>query len=306
MPNELNADEQAFFATGELPPALQAEAEAAAAAAAVPTPTPTPAPAPANEPAAGATPAPSPAPAPAPAPDDYELARAADRRQLAALQENLRVLTEQMGRQTQPPPEVAPDPEKDPLGHMMFSIKQLNQQMAALQNNIVGDRQQSQQAQEFNAFVADIRQVKEVFTKTTPDFGDAYQHLRAIRAQDMRDVGVPEDRIPDALMRDEIAVAFNAKQQGKNPAEAIYNMAKRNGYVPKAAPPAATPANLQARIEQIQNGQAGAAAPARGDPTSVLTFEGLKDASSSDLDKIVQSEESWHKLVGNTSHDIFG
>src|SRR4051812_24165153 len=123
MPNELNADEQAFFATGELPAGLQAEADAAAAVVAAPDP-------------AAAAPVQAPAPAAAPvvpdpaAPDPYEQARLADRRQLAALQENLRVLTEQMGKQNAPPPEKEPDPDKDPIGNMMFSIRQLNQQMA--------------------------------------------------------------------------------------------------------------------------------------------------------------------------------
>lgn len=312
MPPELTPAEEAFFATGELPPEL-APAPAPAPA---PSPAPAPAPAPAgNEPPAGeppaGTPAPAPAPAPSPAPapnEEVAAMQAADRRTMQQLQENIRQLNAQIAKTNAPPPEVEPDMNKDPLGHMLYKLNKLNETVLAMQQGSVQQTQQAQQAAEFQAFAAEVKATRDAYVKTTPDFGDAYAHLRAIKAQDLRDVGVPEDRIAGELMRDEIAVAYNAKQQGKNSADVIYKMAQRAGYVPKVGtPPAGTPPpNLQQKIEQIQQGQAAAQAPGRGDPVSVLTFEGLKDASNTDLDKLVQSDDQWHRLVGNTSKDIFG
>lgn len=324
MPPELTPDEVKFFETGELPDALAAEHGLAPAPSPAPVDTPSPAPAPAPTPAPAPNPAPTPNPpsfpgtpapqsppaqAPAPSAVNDLLAQQAQQEARArlALQQQIADLTARIDQATKPAAPAAPDPQTDPLGAMMHQLNNLNEQLQALQQQQVQQQQLTQQEAEFNAFVTEVKTQRDLFQKTTPDFTDAYQHLRNARAADLRDVGVPEDRIAQTLLQDELAVAYNAKQQGKNPAEVMYNMAKRYGYAPKAAAPAPAPAapDLSQRIAQLQQGQAAAINIPRTDGTQALTFEGLKDASGRDLDALVTNDAEWSRLVGGQSDDIF-
>ena len=92
----------------------------------------------------------------------------------------------------------------------------------------------------------------------------------------------------------------SAIQRGRNPAEEMYNMAKRYGYAAKAV--VLTP---EQKLANITKGQAATKQPGRAASESELTLEGLKDAGDADLNKMVQDDKLWHKLVGNTSNDIF-
>jgi hypothetical protein len=78
-------------------------------------------------------------------------------------------------------------------------------------------------------------------------------------------------------------------------------MAKRYGYVPKAAAQ-----NGQAKVEAILAAQAADKNPAPGAPPAAdISVDSLKDMSSNDLNKVVMNDAQWAKLVGGKSHDIF-
>lgn len=278
---DLSPAEIAFFATGELPAELAA-----------------PAPAP-----AAVDPVAAPAPAPATPDPAAELAQQleADRRRAVALEASIARLSEKISAPPPPAPAPAPpNPQTDPLGSMMHQLAQVTKAVDTLQQNLTQQTQQAAQSAEFTQFATNLQNVRNEFTKATPDFPDAYKHLRTARADDYRDVGVPEDQIARALLQDEIAVAQNAIAQGKNPAQVIYNMAKRYGYAAKAAP--ATPADKIAALNA--GADAGAALPRAG-AESALTLAGLKDAGDSDLNKLVQDDKQWARLVGNRTNDIF-
>jgi hypothetical protein len=281
---DMTPAELAFFATGELTEELLAQS----------TPTPEPEPTPAPAPAA---------PEPAPAPDAATLLQQTleeERQARRALEEKFNALHAQLSAKPEPAPEPAPDPENDPLGAMMHQLKTLNAQVEHLSSSRVQESTQQQQAQQFEQFVQQARQVKEAFEKTTPDFNDAYAHIRAVRKEDLRAVGVPAADIPKLLLQDEITLTQSAFQSGKNPAQEMYNMAKRYGYTAKAAQPKA-----ESKIEQLQKGMEAAKQPARGGSDGDPTIATLKDASSADLTKLVLDDDMWNRVVGGKAKDIF-
>lgn len=285
MPPEMTPEEIAFFESGDASKLIAAEAAPA---------TPEPAAAPAPQ-----------APAAAPAANQTQVIDTSVLlSQQQKLEQELTALREQIAKQSEPPPDHGPDPETDPLGALMHSIAEIKKEVAALHANQNQTTQQTAQQQQFDALVSEIKQVRADYMKDHPDFMDAYKHLRSARAQDLRDVGVPEKNIEQALLQDEIAVALNARAQGKNSADVIYNMAKRYGYQSTKAP-AAPPADPAARVAALAKGVDAATGLPRAAATTDLTLEGLKDASEGDLNKLVTDEKAWARLLGGGEDDIF-
>jgi DNA repair exonuclease SbcCD ATPase subunit len=287
MATELTPEEQAFFATGELSPTLAEEHANSQIIETIPPvieqPPQLPAsPAPVNEVA-----------------EMLQQSLATEQQRYAEAKTRLdaleKQLQEKLTSQTQ-----APDPETDPLGAMMHQLNQVNKNVEELQTKLVQEQQNNLLKQQFEQFTSSVRDIKNAYAKTVPDFDDAYSHIRNVRIEDLRAVGVSEADIPKVLLQDELNISQNAIQHGKNPAEEIYKMAKRYGYAAKAA--ALSP---EQKLVNISKGQSAARQPARAAPENELTIEGLKDAGDNDLNNMVQDEKLWAKLVGNRTDDIF-
>lgn len=197
------------------------------------------------------------------------------------------------GPQAKPDTPTPPDPDTDPIGHLMHqqaeTAKMLKQVADRLGQN---DATQAHKAN-LEAFVGQVKDMTAEYVKTNPEYANAYNHLRAIRTQDMRDMGVPEGQIKEMLLREELAVASRALQMGKHPAALLFDVAKRYGFVPK--PPAAP----TKQMENLQKGQQAAPPqiPPAG-PTPDLTLEAVKGMNGEQMDKLVESDELWHKVVG--------
>jgi hypothetical protein len=290
----LSEAEQQFFNTGELPPEL-------AAAHGEPDPTST---------IVEETPAPvstlvEPAPVQQqPQNDALELLRKSlqeEQRLRADLEARLNAQTEA----AKPKIEI-PDPDTDPLGAMMHQLNSVNKTVQDLQSKLLEQQQQQTQQQQLAEFQTSMRNLRDEFVKTTPDFQAAYDHLRTTRTEDMKAIGIPNDQIQRALLHDELIIAQNAIQQGKNPAEIMYQMSKRHGFNPSSVKPVVQqqPAT---KLDTIQRGQQSfkpiSSAPPANDEISLET---LKNASEADLNKLVLDDKSWNKISGNsTLNDLF-
>lgn len=299
---DLTPAEQAFFETGQLQPGMAPEP---------PTTTPvdlaglgnaTPEP-----PAVAPPPAQLVHPEPPPqqqSPEVAELLRRslADAQQRIADLETHARLTQQ---RVQPPQEEpAPDPDIDPLGAMMHKLNQLNKQILELQTHQQATVQQQSAAQTFQAFKEQVGALRDQFIQQHPDFEAAYNHVRAARVADLQIFGFNQRQIDEALFREEIALAESAIRNARNPAEVIYQMAQRHGYVPRTAPAPAAPA-AAARLEQIQAAQAAARTlPAQQAPDTDLSVETLKNASDADLNRIILDPKAWSKLTGADQYPL--
>jgi DNA repair ATPase RecN len=288
MPDLTQAEED-FFATGELPPELIPEVMSEVV-----------------EPAVTIAPAIVPAIAePAPQLDMVELLRRSlseEQQRHAEATARLTALEQQLKEKLQPPI-VEPDPETDPLGNMMHKLQQVNENVADLQQKLTQEQQNNILKQQFEQFNSSVQQMKQQFMQTTPDFQEAYVYIRNVRTEDLRSVGISEADIPKILLQDEFNISQAAIQRAKNPAEEMYNMAKRYGYAPKAV--VAQPVATQQKMDNLKKGLDAARQPTKAAPESDLTFEGLSDAGEDDLNKIVQDDKLWHKIMGKSSNDIF-
>jgi hypothetical protein len=257
--------------------------------------------APAPAPAAAPVDPPAPAPAPAPAADPTELMRTA----LADAQRNAAALEARLAAATAPAPAqepAAPDPNTDPLGSMMHQLEQVNKNVQAMQERLNEQQSASQQQAAFQNFQRQVVALRDQFKVTNTDFDAAYAHIREARTADLKSYGVPETDIAAQLFREEVALSEAALKQGKNPAEAIYEMAKRHGY---GKPATAAPAPA-VKLEAVKKGAAPtspAALPATP-VTENITIESLKDASDADLNKLVTDPAAWSKIAGSSNIPI--
>lgn len=200
--------------------------------------------------------------------------------------------------QKAPPAQVStpPDPETDPLGHMMHELAETKKMLAQLTGRMAEQDQVSAQTQQLQGFVGSVQNMTTAFMAKQPDYANAYAHLRSVRTQDMRELGVPENQINDMLLKEELAVASSAIRQGMNPAQMVYNIAKRYGYQAPATLPAT------AKMDALKKG--AAAAPTQVDKSGThvdLTIDSVKDMTADQLDKLVESNDLWHKVVGGSS-----
>lgn len=123
------------------------------------------------------------------------------------------------------------DPETDPIAAL--------KQVRAYQEQQRTEARQSRELQEFDARV----QTHEAdFSAATPDYGDAVAFLSNARAQQIKASAaalgrtMPEAQLRAILLHEARQTSSEALQNGRNPGEVFYTLAKSFGYAPKAAP----------------------------------------------------------------------
>jgi len=290
----LSPEEMKFFETGDattLPNAYIPKTDPAPQAA---------------EPAPAAVAPPEPAPAPkvepqAPAPD---LARALAEQQ-QAFQRQMSEMQARLDKALTPPEDPGPDEYSDPIGAQLHKLNKLTQEMNSLRADMTRQQEQAAQQRLFTEFVESIKADKAAFMKTAPDFNDAYAHIRAVRTEDLRAAGCPEADIPNVLQQDEFQLAAAARQRGVSPSQQMYEMAKRYGYTAKAPVAQAAQRNPEEHVARLANGQFAAKTPPAATPTPDFSLEALRDAGTSDIDKIVMNDGLWNQFIGGYGPDIF-
>lgn len=293
---ELPEDVSKFFETGVLPDTLKPAPAPSPAAAPAPTPAPA---APANAAATAGAPTGTPAPAQQPPNmDAYErLLRLAEEKR-TDLENQLKQLQGKVTELTATP---APDPEADPLGYINHQMKQLQDQIKELTTGQKDAQKLTEQQTQHQQFIGTVNAQIKAFETANPDYQEAYRHMIQMRTQDYLDSGMTATEAKAAVGQDELAIAARAVQQGKNPAEIVYSMAKRYGY--QKAAPTPTPAEGTNKLETIKKGIDASKTVERGDQPVEQTLDNLENMSDEDMQKMVEND--WEKIFGK-SKGIFG
>jgi hypothetical protein len=169
-----------------------------------------------------------------------------------------------------------PDFLADPKGYVdaaKAKLKELTDKIEADKQQQTEQQKQQQQAQEtWNKVIT----TEQEFAAATPDYFDAINHVRAVRAEQIKiEIREAEDREPTpeevgrilSIQEYQGAAALIAK--GKNPSKFYYEYAKTFGYKPKAATP--TPAAKPDKEAVRTMGSGGASDSSVGDePTGAL------------------------------------
>lgn len=150
--------------------------------------------------------------------------------------------------------------------------------------------QQQQQLSHFkNKYFSDL----ESFSRDTPDFKEACDHLRADKTNEYLNAGYTQDQITSLLGQEEAAVAAKAYQDGVNPGERLYQWAKYRGYNPQAKQK--TQATVENKLSQMQKGlQASKSLSSASGKSSnnPLSLEALAAMDDDELAKV-----DWDKFI---------
>lgn len=193
--------------------------------------------------------------------------------QVQELTAKIEALSKPPAAAVEPPPE--PDFLADPKAYVddaKAKLKQLTDQIEAdKKQQTEAQRQQEESRETWNKIVAADAE----FAAATPDYYDALNHVRAIRAEQIKievretlDRDATDQEVAQILAAQEAQGAAQLIAKGKNPSKFYYEYAKTFGYKPKAATsqgtPSATPATKPDK-EAVRTMGSGGAADSTGD-----------------------------------------
>lgn len=185
---------------------------------------------------------------------ETEAALARTREDFARLEERTNMLLQgrhPQQQQQEEQPQRLPGAD-DPIGAIEHLMRDAQERRQRDQEHQQATRQAAQQQEQFGRLVSTYRARAAEFAEETPDFVAAYQHLLTARDEELQEIGVydPAERARQ-IQNEEMNVAAVALQQGVNPAQRLYQLAKRRGYQP-----ASKPASSSARLDTVERGQA--------------------------------------------------
>lgn len=154
------------------------------------------------------------------------------------------------------------------------SINQETQRQLALQN-----------------VVNQVSRMETEFRTKTPDYNDALAFTKDLRTRELQAIGLDDTAIQQELQQNILFVTVNAMKAGKNPVEAIYNIAKQYGY--KGKSPKANEASIN-ELETVAKGQEMAGKTLSGGTKDMgVTVEAMLEASDEDFDNMW---DKWSKI----------
>ena len=221
----------------------------------------------------------------------------------------------------------APDPatgekplpalDKDPLGHVLGQLERQGKLLDRLAGN-EGERIKLNRAQgEVAEIAGKAQELEAVFMKTTADYQQASTYLQQWRHAELEEMGYtnPQQR-QQMIAAEAIQIARAAIAQNKNPAEVVYNAAKRRGYKPAASAEGEGEGqgegegerrqeqqqqrDDEARLKAAQRGQTEnrSLGQARGGAKRPLTVDALMAMDDEAFDKAMSTPEG-RALMGN-------
>jgi hypothetical protein len=144
-----------------------------------------------------------------------------------------------------PKPEVAPEPDfvEDPKGYVdhkqkaiLEAIAEANKKAETAGSEAKETASQAAEQVQLQRFFGDLQQHEQQFIAQNPDYHDALNHVRNVRAAQIREFSpeATEQQIVEVIRNEERQLAVNLARQGRDPVQIAYNLAKHYGYQPKA------------------------------------------------------------------------
>lgn len=196
----------------------------------------------------------------------------------------------------------APNPQENGVGYIDHRIGQVEKLIKPLADTIQQQREQQERAQLVSQLSSRVRASEAAMRQVAPDYDDAVNHLARIRAAEMAVYGASPDQIAALLPQDMERMALTWANEGRNPAEVAYNLARARGYTPKAAQQQAQQAAQQQSAEEKITAQQRGTQAARslgsggGVSKGKLTAQALASMSDEDFAKLSESE--WRQAMG--------
>jgi hypothetical protein len=184
--------------------------------------------------------------------------------------------------------------EEDAAGHLKAKTEMSEAELRALREKVENFEKQSIQERQEGEFRNAVQAATSAFMDSTPDYADAYKHVRNVRKSELMAFGVDAATAEAQVSQWEIGLARSALQMNKNPAEILYKTAEVLGY--KAVTNKPTGVSNKEHIERLSSGQEAAKSLGTGKADAPLSLQKIAEMDAEDLEKFVVSGD-WSKLA---------
>jgi hypothetical protein len=213
--------------------------------------------------------------------NDQQGATREERQRRRAAEQRAQELEARLSQQAKPAADgqalERPDPEEDPIGYLKYveGLIATGEERQAQEKQQTEARQQAQR--QVQAIVSAVEEHENDFRELTTDYDDAAEHLYAAKKAEYMEAGDSDAEAHTAVMQEFLTRSRRALETGKNPAEIVYNLAKRAGYTPKGG---------EAKLDAIERGQKRTSPLSRGGSggNGELTMESVSKLSGAAFD----------------------
>lgn len=243
---------------------------------------------------------------------------AKDRAERLKLEERTNAILERaFPKPKDPEPEPIPDVNVDPVGWITATMKATGKTLEQIQGELAEAKkektqtaEQLRQSDQVNAVFTKAIASEREFIATAPDYNDASAFLIQSRKDELSEFGYTPEQIDQVIAQERYGIAVQAQAANKNPAAVVYNLAKKRGYLKKAAdgegdgdaPPAkpADRANGQERLKVLKEGTeiSRSLSSGRGEAPPVRDAAWLLSLPEAEFERISNTAEG-RKLLGD-------
>jgi hypothetical protein len=184
------------------------------------------------------------------------------------------------------------DKESDPVAYFDQKTQTQEERLAKFEAWQKQQEQQGQQNSQRQQFVGAYNAQAQQFASKQPDFKDAYTHFLTSVKDELTDAGFTDPQVIAQQMQSyEESIVGKAFQDKANPAERIYNLAKRRGYAPKVS-------DGEKTLNTVKAGQKAETSMSRagGRSSNVVSLEQLAEITDPK-----EFDKAWERLVGPNS-----
>ncbi len=197
----------------------------------------------------------------------------------------------------------APKFEDDPAGNLKHENEQLKKDLAAIRERLEKQDASAKESERLSQFTGAVKAAEAEFAKEHKDYWKAAEHVAEVWRDEFREAGFDEKDLPRLVFGKSVAITNKASESGRNPAEAIYNIAKRYGF---AAKPQDEPKDKQkgdSKLKSIEKGLEAAkgAGGGTGPDADDASLASLSQLTDDELDKRVADKDWWAKNIKRTA-----
>lgn len=185
-----------------------------------------------------------------------------------------------------------PSFDEDPIGAIKYEQERMKQYLQAIDATEKQKAYIAQEQQVFNNFLNKYHEDAMSFAKGNNDFKDAYSHLIQSRMDEYKAAGYSQKEAASLINEDEMAIALKAYQDGVNPAQRVYELARIRGYQKRSS-------EGQKQMQQFENLKNGSMSlnntGSSVNSNSKITLETLAHMNDKDFEKHWESVLSQYK-----------
>lgn len=192
--------------------------------------------------------------------------------------------------------------EDDPAANLKHENAQLRKDLGEIRDRLQKQDSATQQGDQMQKFASQVRARELAFAKEHPEYDKAAEFVAKVWRDEFIEAGWEEGEVDSMVFQKSLAMTRQAVQKEKDPAEAIWKIAKRNGFKEAAAdePKDKKQSDGETKLKTIEKGLEASKAAGGGAGPDDLTLSSLSQMDDEAIDKLVSDPDWWNKQIRRT------